>query len=87
MPQFGTIWLILQSYCQLRNSYYYKLEYRPIEEHDWRFLVEMSQAVTDATLIEWHTYTVPPGKYELRLTVIDQSGNYPEPCIYTLTIQ
>ena len=31
--------------------------------------------------MELNTSTVPSGPYGIRLTVVDRTGNYPEPCI------
>lgn len=67
--------------ADIPNFQYYKFEYRPFGEKEWRFLVRFDRPVTNGTLMEWHTYTVPPGRYEVRLTVVDKTGNYPEPCI------
>ncbi|MBC8252900.1 MAG: PQQ-binding-like beta-propeller repeat protein [Ardenticatenia bacterium] len=68
------------------NFQYYKFEYRSVGEEAWRFLVRFDQPVTNGTLMEWHTHTVPKGEYELRLTVIDRSGNYPEPCVVRVRV-
>ena len=38
-------------------------------------------AVQDGLLIEFNTRTVPRGEYQLRLTAVDRTGNYPEPCV------
>lgn len=72
--------------ADIPNFQYYKFEYRPYGEKEWRFLVRFDRPVTKGTLMEWHTYTVPPGRYEVRLTVVDISGNYPEPCIVRVRI-
>jgi len=72
--------------ADIPNFQYYKIEYRPSGETNWRFLVRFDRQVTNGTLMEWHTYTVPSGRYELRLTVVDRSGNYPEPCIARMRI-
>ena len=68
------------------NYPYYKFEYRPVGEEAWRFLVRFDQPIAKGTLMEWHTYTVPRGEYELRLTVVDRSGNYPEPCVVKVRV-
>ena len=59
---------------------YYKFEFRPEGSPTWRFLTRFEQPVTKGKLMDWHTYAVPPGTYWLRLIVVDQTGNYPEPC-------
>lgn len=65
---------------------YYKLEYRAAGTEDWLFLVRIDGSVANGELMEWHTYTVPPGDYEVRLVVVDIRGNYPEPCIVRVTV-
>ena len=59
---------------------YYKLELRPEGDQTWGFLARFGQPVTDGVLMTWDTTTVSPGAYRLRLVVVDETGNYPEPC-------
>lgn len=59
---------------------YYKFEFRPAGAPDWSFLVRFEQSVSEGPLMMWDTSTVPPGTYDLRLVVVDETGNYPEPC-------
>jgi hypothetical protein len=72
--------------ANLPDFQYYRFEYRPYGEEAWRFLYRGEQPVTRGTLMEWHTSTVPHGDYELRLTVVSRSGNYPEPCIVRVRV-
>ena len=65
---------------------YYKIEYRPSGEENWRWLVDGREQIANGKLMDWHTYTVPKGIYELKLTVIKRDGNYPEPCITRIRI-
>ena len=58
------------------NFDYYKFEFKPEGAKDWNFLVRFDRPVVDGVLMEWHTTTVPPGVYWLRLIVVDKSGNY-----------
>lgn len=58
------------------NFDYYKFEFKPEGAKDWTFLVRFDRPVINGVLMEWHTYTVPPGAYWLRLIVVDKSGNY-----------
>jgi hypothetical protein len=59
---------------------YYKLELRPEGDQTWGFLARFDQPVTEGVLMKWDTTTVSPGAYRLRLVVVDETGNYPEPC-------
>jgi len=56
---------------------YYKLEYRPIDSDAWNTLgAPVHHAVEQAPLATWDTAGLAPGRYRLRLTVVDQTGNY-----------
>jgi len=58
------------------NFDYYKFEFKPEGAKNWNFLVRFNKPVVDGILMEWHTTTVPPGVYWLRLIMVDKSGNY-----------
>jgi hypothetical protein len=62
----------------MENFQYYKFEYRP-EGAEWRFLLQSDQPVVGGTLMEWWTMTVGPATYWLRMTVVDNGGNYLPP--------
>ncbi|MDM8528516.1 hypothetical protein QUF58_09935 [Anaerolineales bacterium HSG24] len=70
----------------VENFDYYKFEYR-IPGGEWAFVDRYNIAVTNGVLGAWNSDTVPPGQYELRLIVVDLSGNYPTPCVVRLTAQ
>jgi hypothetical protein len=36
--------------------------------------------------MEFNTTTVKKGEYQLRLVVVKQDGNYPEPCVLAVTV-
>ncbi len=57
----------------------YKVEWWGKGGSGWSFLLEKNTPVVNGELLMLNTSTVPAGKYGLRLTVIDQSGNYGEP--------
>jgi hypothetical protein len=46
----------------------------------WNFLFSGSAQVQGGQLGVWDTGPVPAGVYALRLVVVDQTGNFPEPC-------
>jgi len=61
--------------------WYYKVEFRPVgTEAGWSVLYRSEEPVRDGPLMTWVTSTVPPGEYEVRLVVVDKTGNYPPPC-------
>jgi hypothetical protein len=73
--------------ANLDNLKYYKIEYRPAGTPTWQFLTEVNYTwVRDDKLMEWHTNTVAPGTYDVRMLVIDMTGNYPPPCEIQVTI-
>jgi serine/threonine protein kinase len=60
---------------------YYKLEFGlgPTPQH-WAVLGALqSVPVVDGVLGTWDASPLPAGVYSLRLVVVDQTGNYPEP--------
>ena len=57
----------------------YKVEWWGQGGSGWAFLLENEKPVANGELLMLDTNTVPAGKYGLRLTVIDQTGNYGEP--------
>lgn len=69
---------------------YYKVEYLPEGGTTWGVLRIRYQPVegSDGVLMEWHTTTVSPGVYLLRLTVVDKTGNYlPQAIIRVVVIR
>jgi hypothetical protein len=52
----------------------------------WNMLYRSSSPVRDGVLIEFNTGTVPRGAYQIRLTAVDRTGNYPEPCIIQVSV-
>jgi hypothetical protein len=59
---------------------YFKFEFRPEGTPTWSFLMRSDQPVAEGLLWAWDTKAVSAGAYRLRLVVVDQTGNYPEPC-------
>lgn len=49
--------------------------------------VMLHQGSTPAVLVEFYTRTVPEGVYQVRLTAVDQTGNYPEPCVIEVQVR
>jgi hypothetical protein len=63
---------------------YWKGEISPDGSH-WTMLYRSPRPVQDGLLIEFNTRTVPKGAYLVRLTVVDRTGNYGEPCIVRIS--
>jgi tetratricopeptide (TPR) repeat protein len=60
------------------NFQFYKLEYRPTGSSDgWSIIGEpVYRTVEHGPLLNWKTKDIAPGKYWLRLVVVDLTGNY-----------
>ncbi|MEM7035109.1 MAG: SH3 domain-containing protein [Chloroflexota bacterium] len=73
--------VIISGNADIPNFNYYKIEYSTDPSGNvWNYLLQQGSPVTSGKLMELDTSTVPNGPYGVRLTVIDQTGNYPEPC-------
>lgn len=53
---------------------------------EWAFLGQGGEPVSSGLLWTWDTDGLPPGQYSLRLTVVDATSNYPEPCLVHVTL-
>lgn len=72
--------------ANIPDFHHWKLEYSTVNDgHTWMYLFERDYPVNNDKLMMLDTSTVPRGPYGLRLTVVDQSGNYPEPCVVWFT--
>ena len=69
--------------ANIENFAFYKIQFIPEADLDteaWSELYQNDQPAVNEILMEWHTNTVPPGPYWLRLIVERFDGQYPEPC-------
>ncbi len=69
------------------DFWYYKFEFRPSGADAWTFIQRFDVPISGGILTAWDTRTVASGNYELRLVVVDKTGNYPEPCVLQLAVQ
>jgi hypothetical protein len=71
------------------NFDYYKIEVGSgANPQQWTVVGQLHQApVHDGVLEMFNADAYPPGVYTLRLVVVDNTGNFPEPCQVTLTVQ
>ncbi len=70
---------------------YYKVEVgsgsNP-REGEWTVVGRLHDSPVSGGVLEtFNSGAYPPGTYTLRLVVVDQTGNYPEPCRVTVTVQ
>ncbi len=66
---------------------YYKVEYAPADSTNFVYLAGDKNPVVNGFLISINTSALGPGNWTLRLVVVDQVGNYPEPCQVTIRIE
>lgn len=78
-------WWNIVGTAAIPNQEYWKGELSP-NGQGWVMLYRSHAAVQDGLLIEFNTRTVPRGDYQLRLTAVDRTGNYPEPCVIRVSI-
>jgi hypothetical protein len=66
--------------AQVENLDYYKLEIRPDFAAAYNFYDRYPNPVSDDALGQVNTSLFDDGVYWLRLTVVDNTGNFPPPC-------
>lgn len=70
---------------------YYKIEVGPgpnPSDNQWGVVGQLHYTPVDTGVLEtFNSDLYPPGVYTLRLVVVDRTGNYPEPCRVTVTVQ
>jgi hypothetical protein len=71
--------------ADIGNFSYYKLEARPENGNDWKAVFQRTIPV-NGELMLWDTATTAPGRYQVRLVVVDKTGNFPGPCLIGVTV-
>jgi len=70
---------------------YYKVEVGPgpnPKDQEWTVVGQLhDRPVVNGVLENFNSSAYAPGIYSLRLVVVDQTGNYPEPCRVTIRIE
>lgn len=79
-------WWLVSGSATIPDLEYWKAELSP-DGQGWTPLYRSQSPVTAGQLIEFHTRTVPPGGYQLRLLAVDKTGNYGPPCAVAITMQ
>jgi TolB protein len=78
---FVSRYIFIVGNANIANFHHYRIEYSTVKDgHTWNHLLENNYPVDNGKLMKLDASTVPYGPYGLRLTVVDSSGNYPEPC-------
>jgi len=75
--------------ANIDNFQFYKVEYGEGDNPKaWHGISDVHRTpVVDGVLDVWNTDALPEGVYTLRLTVVDNTGNYPEPCDVRVVIE
>jgi hypothetical protein len=75
--------------AQHENFQYYKLEYAPGANATGGFVYfdGSNNTVGGGLLGNFDSTALPNGEYTIRLTVVDQTSNYPPPCDVTIVVQ
>jgi hypothetical protein len=77
--------------ASIANFQYYKVEIGPgssPKDQQWTVVGQLHNSpVASGVLETLNSGAYAPGTYTLRLVVVDQTGNYPQPCRVTFTIQ
>jgi hypothetical protein len=68
---------------------YYKVEVgQGNNPREWTVVGQLHHTPVNGGVLEtFNASAYPPGTYTLRLVVVDQTGNYPEPCQVTISVQ
>ena len=77
-------WWNITGTAAIPNQEYWKGEISA-DGQGWTPLYRSNAAVQGGTLIEFNTRTVPAGAYQIRLLAVDRTGNYPEPCVISVS--
>jgi hypothetical protein len=77
--------------ASIANFQYYKVEVGPgpnPRDQEWTVVGQLHYSPVSAGVLEtFNSSAYPPGTYTLRLVVVDQTGNFPEPCRVTVAVQ
>jgi hypothetical protein len=65
---------------------YYKVEYAQAGTEDYAYITGGNSPVSNGVLGSIDTTALPNGAWTLRLIVVDQTGNFPDPCQVTINV-
>jgi hypothetical protein len=73
--------------ANIASFQYYKLEWSSAAAPDqWHWFAGAENPVTNGALGSFDPALVPPGSYNLRLVVVDNTGNFPTPCVVQVLV-
>jgi hypothetical protein len=75
--------------ANLPNFSFYKFEIQWPNSEEWVTVESFDVPVAGGLLGYWDTTPLKdqPGTYKFRLVVVDNTGNYPDPCVITVIIE
>ncbi len=79
------VWWLIRGVAAVDPFWYWKAELSA-DGTGWTLLYRGQAPVVDGPLLEFHTGTVSPGDYLLRVVAVRQDGNYPTPCTVRVTV-
>ena len=79
------VWWLIDGTATTDAFGYWKVELSA-DGANWTTLYRSETPVSGGRLMEFHTATVKKGEYKLRLVVVKQDGNYPEPCVLAVAV-
>ena len=71
----------------LDDLWFYKVEWATAGSTEFSYFAGQGQAISNGALGTLDTRILANGDYLLRVTVVDDTGNYPPPCDIPVTIQ
>lgn len=66
---------------------FYKIEFAPAGSGNFSYLDGGNSPVVNGVLVNINSSALGNGAWTLRLTVVDQTGNFPAPCDVTIRVQ
>jgi hypothetical protein len=75
--------------ASLPNFSFYKFEIQWPDSEDWVTVQSFDQPIAGGVLGSWDTAPLggQPGTYKFRLVVVDDTGNFPDPCVISVIIE
>jgi hypothetical protein len=73
--------------ANIANFQFYKLEWSSASApNDWHWFAGAESPVNNGALGAFDPALVPPGSYYIRLVVVDNTGNFPQPCVVQVNV-
>jgi hypothetical protein len=80
------VWWRISGTASIPHLWYWKAELSPVGGSHWVGLHKSEASVTAGHLLDFHTGTVNPGAYQMRIVAVDRTGNYPGPCVIAVEV-